>query len=210
MTDLGSKNGTFLGTASGDRRIAQHLLRDGETLHLGKVTISFHRGKLVGYQNWQTRKRPLDPTDACSDTVSGMSFTRPTRLVHLHRTPPVPLPHPRDPSAYANDGVHDMVNELVSSSWDSIYATASQKPKAERPPPRPIVGKSPAVKPGPEPVQVIVVAKQKIRVGPVDISRRGARLPFASRPLKIAVMFAVLGQGVALFAVHFVARGFRP
>ena len=38
---------------------------------------------------------------------------------------PLPRPVPPEPASYAQEDVYSMLTEIASSSWDSIYATAS-------------------------------------------------------------------------------------
>jgi hypothetical protein len=49
----------------------------------------------------------------------------------------VPKPRPPEPSAYNTDDVYGMLNEIASSSWDSIQEQASRPIVKERPLPRP-------------------------------------------------------------------------
>ena len=101
-------------------------LRDGDVIRLGKTAIRFRDGVFVGPSGVKT---------------PGI-IHRPTRLKHLpgrfgillfsdRRSPPrnsapSPRPAPKEPDAYSSDAVRQMVSELVSSSWDSIYENASR------------------------------------------------------------------------------------
>ncbi|QOV90517.1 FHA domain-containing protein [Humisphaera borealis] len=125
--DLGSKNGT----RRGRQRINRHGLADGDVLTMGKTTVRFVIGRLPTEYK-PPAKRPTDPFEALSGTVSDFdpvaaeAFCRENGL-------PKPQPIPREPAAYAKDDLYGLLNEIASSSWDSIYAQASQ-PK--RPIPR--------------------------------------------------------------------------
>lgn len=126
--DLGSKNGT---KAEG-HCITRRGLKDGDVLTLGKTTIRFQLGRLA-ISHKPPPKRPADPFEALSGTVSDFdpsaieAFQRRTNM-------PVPRPVPREPAAYQDDDLYSLLNEIASSSWDSIYAQASQP---RRPIPRP-------------------------------------------------------------------------
>jgi pSer/pThr/pTyr-binding forkhead associated (FHA) protein len=125
--DLGSKNGTL---SEDGHRIARRGLRDGEELTLGKTTIRFRTGRLPATHK-PPRKRPADPFEALSGTVAGMdvSAVYDPAAVEAFRQKndmPAPRPMPREPAAYATDDLYSLLTEIASSSWDSIYAQASQ------------------------------------------------------------------------------------
>ncbi len=137
-----SKNGTFIEDPSSRRRIAQHLLREGVRLRIGKTVVTFREGKLPKANSDRAapnKSRPADPSASLTDTVAGFEFRRPVKLRHIDRALPFPQPTPPDPVGYVKDDVRGFVHELVSSSWDSIYADASRRVSPERPPPRPII-----------------------------------------------------------------------
>lgn len=127
VVDLGSKNGT----RRGKQRVSRHRLADGDILTLGKTTVKFVVGRLPT-EYTPPVKRPTDPFEALSGTVSDFdpaaaeAFCRENGL-------PKPRPIPKEPAAYAKDDLYSLLTEIASSSWDSIYAQASQ-PK--RPTPR--------------------------------------------------------------------------
>ncbi len=127
VVDLGSKNGT----RRGKTRVVRHGLADGDLLTMGKTTVRFVIGRLPAEYK-APAKRPADPFEALSGTVSDFDpaaaevFCRENGL-------PRPQPIPREPAAYAKDDLYGLLTEIASSSWDSIYAQASQ-PK--RPIPR--------------------------------------------------------------------------
>lgn len=142
VTDLTSKNGTFIEDGSSRLRIAQQILREGSRLRIGKTTVTFHEGKLSKAESgWRApdKSRPFDPSASLDATVAGFEFSRPSKLRHIDRALPSPKPSPPDPASYSKDDVRGFVHELVSSSWDSIYADASRRVSPERPPPRPII-----------------------------------------------------------------------
>lgn len=126
-SDLGSKNGTRVG----GRDVTRRGLADGDVLTLGKTTVRFQIGRLPSEHKAPVR-RPADPFEALSGTVTDFdpkaaeAFCRENNL-------PKPRPAPPEPASYSNDDLYSMLTEIASSSWDSIYAQASQ-PK--RPIPR--------------------------------------------------------------------------
>lgn len=150
IADLGSKNGTLLKGEPVQLRV----LEDGDELLLGRTRLKYHSGPLIpapaevkkASASKNGRRRPADPMEAFSDTMSGVVLD-----LYPHQGParpverlPVPAPRPADPDGYASDGVYSMLSELVSSSWDSIYASnarpaavkvAGQQPRSVRRPP---------------------------------------------------------------------------
>lgn len=199
ITDLGSKNGTFVQTAALHRRVAQHLLRDGELLRIGNTTIAFHRGNLEGLEaNWQAQRRPVDPRDALAATVVGKVYHRPYRLMHVDRKLPTPRPVPRDPVSYDREGVQMMVHDLVSSSWDSIYEGASQRPRPERPPPRPMVGAGKVIAAPPATAKV-VKEETALQASPIASPRFG----WPRRIFSTAVRLGIFGHWIAVLAIRF-------
>jgi predicted component of type VI protein secretion system len=123
-TDLGSKNGTHVGRD----RIERRALKDGDTLIVGKMIVHFYRGKFVGMKPGPRvtfGKRPVDPFEALSGTVSGFD-AKAVEEYQRENNLPVPQPVPPEPDAYAREDVYSMLTEIASSSWDSIYANASR------------------------------------------------------------------------------------
>ena len=135
VTDLGSKNGTYLGY----RPITRHQLKDGDELRLGRTRMTFKAGAFEPAPTGTRRRdivRPADPTEALAGTVAGFLLVEPGE-VEREAGAPVPQPRPPEPSAYASEDVYSMLNEIASSSWDSIQAQASRPLVMERPLPRP-------------------------------------------------------------------------
>src|SRR5688572_7322532 len=124
VEDLGSKNGTRIGGET----VQFAKLADGTSVRIGKTQVKFYTGSLkpapVGRKSNPPKRRPADPFEALSGTVSAFEYVPEAPPRDLSRLP-TPLPHPADPKGYANDGVYNMIQEIASSSWDSIYATAS-------------------------------------------------------------------------------------
>ncbi len=125
LTDLASKNGTVLD----GRRVETRRLRDGDSFRLGKTVISFHGGAMPGSVETETqtakRQRPLDPTESLANTVWGVALApeMPDLPDHFAN----PRPAPPLPAVYERERIHEMLEQIASSSWDSIYAQ-SRKP----------------------------------------------------------------------------------
>ncbi|HEV2295793.1 MAG TPA: FHA domain-containing protein [Tepidisphaeraceae bacterium] len=135
VTDLGSKNGTYIGY----RQIARHPLKDGDELRIGRTRVTFRAGAFEQASAGKTRRdvvRPADPTEALAGTVAGFILVEPGE-VEREAGAPVPQPRPPEPTSYASEDVYGMLNEIASSSWDSIMAQASRPVLMERPLPRP-------------------------------------------------------------------------
>lgn len=127
IEDLGSKNGTRIGGEA----VTRIKLRDAMGIRLGKTHVKFYAGAfrpgssgLNRANGKPNRPRPADPFEALSGTVEAFEYKsgRPARDVSRL---PAPRPKPTDPAAYSDEDVYSLVTELASSSWDSIYATAS-------------------------------------------------------------------------------------
>lgn len=135
VTDLGSKNGTYLGY----RQITRHQLKDGEELRIGRTRMTFRTGPFEPAPSGVKRRelaRPADPTEALAGTVAGFILVEPGEVERAAGAP-VPQPRPPEPTAFASEDVYGMLNEIASSSWDSIMAQASRPLVMERPLPRP-------------------------------------------------------------------------
>lgn len=157
--DLGSKNGTLL---MGEP-LKLRKLKDGDILVLGRTRLTYHTGPLIpaptgakqAAASKNGRRRPVDPNEAFSATMDGVTLD-----LYPHQGParpveklPTPAPRPADPDGYASDGVYSMLTELVSSSWDSIYASnarpaavkvAGQERRRPAAAPRPALAAAPA------------------------------------------------------------------
>jgi pSer/pThr/pTyr-binding forkhead associated (FHA) protein len=134
IVDLHSKNGTqFRG-----HPIEKHVLRDGDELRIGRSRLTYKSGALVAAKkgaaprkNTPSIARPVDPHEALAGTVTGMVVCEPGETEH-HQGMPQPKPRPVDPGSYEADGVYDMINEIASSSWDSIQKQASEPTRMQR------------------------------------------------------------------------------
>jgi pSer/pThr/pTyr-binding forkhead associated (FHA) protein len=133
--DLGSKNGTYIG----NKQISRHVLGDGDELRIGRTVMTYRAGPFEPAPPGTKRRetvRPADPTEALAGTVAGFILVEPGEV---ERQPgaPIPQPRPPEPTGYASEDVYGMLNEIASSSWDSIMAQASRPLVMERPLPRP-------------------------------------------------------------------------
>lgn len=124
IQDLGSKNGTWIN----GEQVQFAVLKDGSSVRIGKTTIRFYTGTLkpapITKKPSSNRRRPADPFEALSGTVSDFEFKPDGPERDISRLP-TPAPKPADPVSYANEDVYSLLTEIASSSWDSIYATAS-------------------------------------------------------------------------------------
>jgi pSer/pThr/pTyr-binding forkhead associated (FHA) protein len=147
LTDLASKNGTFV---KGER-VERHTLKDGQSFDIGQTRVVFHAGDLAGTsadagKPMSASRRPSDPFEALSGTVSGFDYAKTRMDAHrvIRKTArplsmfPKPQPTPADPQSYAQEDLYSMLTEIAASSWDSIYSSASRKP-VSRVMPRPVV-----------------------------------------------------------------------
>ena len=126
VEDLGSKNGTRI---KGEA-VSRAKLADAMSVRMGKTQVKFYAGKFRpgtsngASTNQANRKRPADPFEALSGTVEAFEYKPEHGERDLSRLP-MPKPKPSDPAAYADEDVYSLLTEIASSSWDSIYATAS-------------------------------------------------------------------------------------
>lgn len=123
LIDLNSRNGTRVNGERVDRR----LLRHGDELIVGKTVARFEAGELAeSPPRWNSiGRRPADPFEALAGTVT--EFDAKAALAAQRRLKlPRPQPVPPEPDSYDRENVYSMLTEIASSSWDSIYATASR------------------------------------------------------------------------------------
>jgi predicted component of type VI protein secretion system len=122
LSDLHSKNGTVVEGSKIDR----HLLCDGDTIRLGKTLIKFYIDEMPpALADGSRRVRPVDPVESLAGTVWGMTLD--AELPEMPDRFAAPRPAPPLPAAYEREKIHQMLEEIASSSWDSIYAE-SRKP----------------------------------------------------------------------------------
>ena len=134
LVDLHSKNGThFLG-----QKVETHVFRDKDELRVGRTRLTYRAGAFVPTNKVKTRGliRPADPHEALAGTVTGMVLCEPGET-EKYEGMPVPQPRPSDPKAFEKDDIYGMINEIVSSSWDSVQAQASEPTRMQRATPVP-------------------------------------------------------------------------
>jgi len=132
VRDLGSKNGTMI---NDDPLTDMAILRDGDIVRLGRVSVTYRLGRLANEGLRPTRtapQRPADPMEALSGTISGFRMLEPGQA-ESQEDMPLPRPEPRRPAAFERDDVYSLLSTIASSSWDSIYAQAQRPLIAHRP-----------------------------------------------------------------------------
>jgi predicted component of type VI protein secretion system len=187
IADLGSKNGTLLW----GQPIKLRKLEDGDVLLLGRTRLTYHAGPLIpasaavkkASASKSGRRRPVDPNEAMSATMDGLILdfyphqgaARPVEKL------PVPAPRPADPDSYASDGVYSMLTELVSSSWDSIYAS-NARPAAVK-----VAGQErrrPAARPAPAERRQAEASPAANEPGPEEADADEPALPAWAKPMR--------------------------
>jgi predicted component of type VI protein secretion system len=141
VIDLGSRNGTVVQ----DRAIEERLLKTGDVVRVGKTKITFRAEAFVPAK--EPCKRPaLPPTPrGMDDTLAGTVFGMELDLSRMPNQPParparpMPRPRPRDPKSFETDEIYSMLEQIASSSWDSIYAVNAQPLRRTRTMPQPII-----------------------------------------------------------------------
>jgi len=127
VRDLHSKNGTI---ADGFKLDHDHPLplHDGMKFCIGKTMILFHRGAMppAAVSSTGQRVRAADPIESLAGTVWGMTLEQ--DIADLPGRFANPRPAPPLPACYEQEKIHEMLEEIASSSWDSIYAE-SRKPR---------------------------------------------------------------------------------
>ena len=140
VIDLASRNGTCVG----DKTIEQCRLNHGDVISLGKTQFTFCTDTFV--KPVRNSDRPALPPAASREellagTMVGIIFEPaptdepPARRVYR----PSPKPRPMDPVSFASDDVYSMLEQIASSSWDSIYAENAQPLRQSRSLPQPMI-----------------------------------------------------------------------
>ncbi len=182
VIDLDSRNGTWVA----GRRIEQRRLKDGDIVMLGKTCLTFRNAAFVPAPQATPRPAapaPADPNETLSGTVFALEYSEPVPPV-LNRSSkmPTPKPRPRDPDSFETDDVYSMLEQIASSSWDSIYAVNAQPLRRDRELPRPRIASasngSQVVHAGPKiSIALQVTAPTVVRVeSPVSTVSGSARL----------------------------------
>ncbi|HEY8665884.1 MAG TPA: FHA domain-containing protein, partial [Tepidisphaeraceae bacterium] len=140
IVDLQSKNGTRLGW----EKIGRHILREGDTLRIGRTYLTFYAGAFVPAPQGARKPkmvRPADPHEALTGTVTGFVFV--DADVHANSEESrqlldLALAANRPHTTSSGFTTQPLTSDPASSSWDSIIANASQQKRGMRPMPRPI------------------------------------------------------------------------
>jgi pSer/pThr/pTyr-binding forkhead associated (FHA) protein len=137
LIDLASRNGTTLG----DKTVEQSKLKHGDVIRVGKTKITFRTDAFV--PGTAKGPRPALPPDIDRDermtgTVFGMQVTPAVNDVRPSMHRPTPKPRPMDPVSFESDNLYSMLEQIASSSWDSIYAVNAQPLRRTRTPPSPM------------------------------------------------------------------------
>jgi predicted component of type VI protein secretion system len=183
VIDLASRNGTIVG----DHRIDEKKLKTGDVIRVGKTKITFRNEPFVPARHRPTRP-PVPPAisrvdDTMAGTVFDLEFEPEDEPIQKPRMPmrPVPKPRPKDPESFATDDLYSMLEQIASSSWDSIYAINAQPLRRSRLIPQPIIAGQ--AKPRPERPRVSLalqaVAEPKTETAllkSADLAPRPARL----------------------------------
>jgi hypothetical protein len=141
IVDLHSKNGTHLR----GRAIDAYVLRDADELRIGRTRLTFMAADYVPPASHVRRRgviRPADPDEALAGTVTGMVLCEPSEVEKCESFP-YPQPRPSDPKAYAHEDLYGMIEQIASSSWDSIMEQNSSPVRMQRVAPTPMASKSP-------------------------------------------------------------------
>jgi predicted component of type VI protein secretion system len=142
LIDMASRNGTTVG----DKTVEQCILKHGDVIRAGKNKITFRTDKFIPMVHRAARPQlppAINREDSLASTVVGMQV--PVASIEpapvnrsMHR--PTPKPRPMDPESFATDDLYSMLEQIASSSWDSIYAVNAQPLRRDRVLPQPIVG----------------------------------------------------------------------
>jgi pSer/pThr/pTyr-binding forkhead associated (FHA) protein len=127
ITDLGSKNGTFVD----NQRIDKHVLNDADVVRAGRTRIIFKSGPFAPpppeVAQRKASRRPADPIEALSGTVMGFELTdmeENSRATGF----PIPRPRPVEPAGYKRENVDGMVTQMATSSGQYDLALREAPP----------------------------------------------------------------------------------
>ena len=134
VTDLNSRNGTFVGSRRKAERVTRHILEDGEVVRIGRTRVCYRSGPFVAKRSASRSKlaaaRPVDPHEALAGTVMGFSYSDMEEESRISGFP-IPKPQPVEPTAYRSEKVGALVSQLASQSWDT---SVSARPQVAKPP----------------------------------------------------------------------------
>lgn len=141
ISDLGSKNGTFIEGQKIDRKT----LEDGDVVRIGRTSVCFRAGKFVPAPPTDRPAdfRPVDPLEALASTVAGFRV-EPEPKVDTTRFPR-PQPRPAESKSATAAEAASLVTGLSSSQWDDMIARGEGRPNRRLP--KVSVNEDPAKKP---------------------------------------------------------------
>jgi hypothetical protein len=122
LIDLRSRNGTRVNGV----QVEQQILKENDLIRAGKTAFRF-----VPRVMQASRNRPATPPVPTANPSESTAFglTTPTPKLRKPASPVSPAfrmaspkPRPRDPDSFADTGVYALLDQIVSSSWDSTYA----------------------------------------------------------------------------------------
>jgi predicted component of type VI protein secretion system len=149
VIDLASRNGTVVG----DHRVEERKLKTGDIVRIGKTAITFRDEPFVPARNRPNRPALPPAVNRVDETMAGtvfdLDFEPDAELEQKPVRPsrPVPRPRPKDPESFATDDLYSMLEQIASSSWDSIYAVNAQPLRKNRLIPQPMIAGQPRVRP---------------------------------------------------------------
>lgn len=182
ITDLGSKNGTFVD----NERIDKHVLSDADVVKAGRTRIIFKSGPFAPpppeVAQRKASRRPADPIEALSGTVMGFELTdmeENSRATGF----PIPRPRPVEPASYRRENVDGMVTQMATSSGQYDLALR------ESPPP-----------PGAAVATITPAREVRIREAEIRASREphGSNLDVATHAAALPARAAVPGSSTSL------------
>jgi pSer/pThr/pTyr-binding forkhead associated (FHA) protein len=209
VTDLGSKNGTRVGSEN----VTRHILSDGDVFRIGKIQVSFHAGAFVPAPKNATRPRdtrPADPNEALSGTVLGFQLfdmEEDSRVSGF----PIPKPRPSEPPSYRQEADESIVAQMASTSWDLALTESELQEKAiaTTRPPQEIVERQKAIElerlartdPGSAAALLKAAEKQKRRSERAAAQRSADPSRRSNVPRWLAYVYIVLAATLGAGAV---------
>jgi predicted component of type VI protein secretion system len=147
LIDLASRNGTRVA----NQPVEQHRLKTGDKIHVGKSCLTFIDDAFIPTARPARPVKPpalSRPEDSLAGTVFAMEY-QPQHSPSPARRPalPRPCPRPRDPQAFESEDLYAMIEQIASSSWDSIYAVNARPLRQGHSTPRPMIAGSPHPRP---------------------------------------------------------------
>jgi hypothetical protein len=118
--------------------------------------------------------------ETLAGTIFDLEFEPAAEPMHRPVKPPrpVPRPRPRDPDSFATDDVYSMLEQIASSSWDSIYAINAQPLRKSRLMPQPIIAGQPRARPTRPMVSIALQASVAVKS---NIEKSESRIVNASK-----------------------------